>query len=101
MSSIVSNQRRAYLAQAEDAARTLGERLKSIPPAEQVALLASTAAQAGCPVDLVFTTPHRSDALDAALLLDGDLTPSTQATWAWSISSGCLLQIVVTQEDHE
>lgn len=96
---MIQNQRRAYLAQAEDAARVLGYRLRDVSPAEQVVLLASAAKAAGCPVDTVMLTEHRSDALDAAMLADGDLQPGSEG-WSWKISSGCELRIVVTQEDQ-
>lgn len=100
MSMIVTNQRRAYLAQAQDASRLLAARLRNVPPAERAAILASTAADANCPIDVTLTTPHRSDALDAAIILDGDLMPSRDATWAWHIHSGCEFIVNVTQEDH-
>lgn len=102
MSSIVQNQHRAYLAQAEDACRVFASRLAALAPAEQAALLARAAKDAGCPIDMVMRTEEKSDALDAALILDGDLRPGLTGNWAWRIGSGCEFQIHVTQGDqHE
>lgn len=100
MASIVTNQQRAFQAQAEDAARALAYRLEYLSPAQQAAILASVAKNARVPVDITLTTEHRDDALDAAVILDGDLTDADDATWCWDIGSGCRFQIVVTQDDH-
>lgn len=91
MSTITTNQRRAYLAQATDAARVLGARLRSVSPAEQAALLALAAKEAGTPIDLTMVG-EPNDWLDAREVLAGQLRCDMYGKW--EIGSGCHLQIV-------
>lgn len=88
MATITRNQQANYLAQASDAARVLADKLAALSPAEQAAILATTAAAVNCPIDIVLTTEAFTDAQEASVLMDGkQLRGSTE--WSWRISSGC------------
>lgn len=95
MATIEQNQRRAFVAQATDAAAILASRLKPLSPAQQAAILASVAHECGCPVDIVLTTHESRDGMEAAMVLDGDLAMSGDGSWCWVVGSGCTFQIVV------
>lgn len=89
MSSIVSNQRKAYQARAEDYATQFAAALLNIGPAQRAALIASVAAHSRTPIDITYTTGEREDPMDAAEILDGDLEPTDDGQWSWKTYSGC------------
>lgn len=95
MSSIVSNQRKVYIAKAEDSAKEFAAFLLNISPAQRAALIASVAHHSETPIDVTMQTGHREDAREAAAILDGDLEDDDSATWAWKTYSGCSFVIDV------
>ncbi len=95
MASIETNQRRAYLAHAQDAAFVLAERLKNLSPAQRAAIIASVAHQSATPIDITLVTGEKSDALDAAVILDGDVPEGEDGGWNWQLGSGCEFRVEV------
>lgn len=94
MSSIVENQRRAYLAHANDTATQLAGRLLMLSPAQRAAIIASVAYHSQTPIDITLVTDERDDPSSIAMLLDGDVPSSEVSTWAWALGSGCIFQVV-------
>lgn len=99
MSSIVQNQRASYLNQAQTAARNLTHTLRNLSPAQQAALLATIAAAAGTPIDIVLLSDEYEDGPEAAAILDGVLTRIRDERYAWDIGSGCSIQITTLPKE--
>lgn len=98
--SIVENQRRAYLAQAHDAAFVLSRKLENLSEPQRAAILALVAHSSRTPVDISMLTGEKDDPMEAALIMDGEAPQGTDANWAWNLGSGCQFVVTVTQEDH-
>jgi hypothetical protein len=91
VSTIVTNQKRAFVSRAISAADRLAVELRNVSPAEQAAILAIVAKNANTPIDIAMIgEPH--DWLDARAVLDGHLR--CDSTGRWEVGSGCHLQIV-------
>lgn len=88
--NIVQNQRASYLNQAQNAARNLTHTLRNLSPAQQAALLATIAAAAGTPIDIVMRGDH-GDWSEAHSTIAGRLKLNDYGQW--HIGSGCHLHI--------
>lgn len=101
MSTIVENQRRAFLARSMDAARRLADEFSNLSDPQCAAVLAVIAAARGVPVDLVYIA-DQGDIEEIASVLDGVLlrgdTPNS-----YLIGSGCTMTVVPAPgtENHE
>lgn len=87
MSSIVANQRSAYVNRAMSAARSLADELAALSPAQRAAILATIAAAVGSTVDMVLIAEHPEDEAEAAHILDGVLARCPGERYSWRISN--------------
>jgi hypothetical protein len=87
MSSIVQNQKRAFLARSMDAARRLQDELVNLSDAQRAAILAIIAAKTSTPVDIVMLTSEPGDWNEARQTCGDELkaTPDRR----WSLGNGC------------
>lgn len=86
MSSIVENQRSAYIHRAMSSARVLADDLLNLSPAQRAAVLATIAATVGSTVDMVLIAEHPEDEQEAAQILDGVLARCPGERYSWRIS---------------
>lgn len=92
MSSIVENQRRAFIAQAEDAARRLQDALVNLSDAQRAGIIARLAAKTSTPIDIVYWADAQ-DADEIASLALGHLLLGDDHN-TYQLGSGCLFQVV-------
>lgn len=101
MSSIVENQRAAFVHQAMNDLRATAHSLRNLSPAEQAASIATLAHALSCPIDVLLLTEDPTDGTDAARIADGVLTRSQLGKYAWNIGSGCHFVVtVIAHEEH-
>lgn len=100
MSHMVEVQRRAFVAQATDAAAILASRLKPLSPAQQAAILAIVTKESNAPVDLVLLG-ERGDERECSEILDGVLDRSSIQRTAWKLGSGCLFTLSILPGEEE
>lgn len=103
MSSIVSNQRSAFLAAATSDARRLTHSLANLSDAQRAAILAILAAATSTPLDLGFITSEPGDADEVDAILAGVLLRGPQPD-SYDLGNGCLLTITPqpgTETTHE
>jgi hypothetical protein len=90
--NIVSNQRRAFLAQAKDDARRLTHSLRNLSEAQRAAIIAIVAERSETPVDIVLLADH-GDAREVAETTAG-LLRRGETSDTYKLGSGCLFQVV-------
>lgn len=102
MSTIVENQRRAFLARSMDAARRLADEFSNLSDPQCAAVLAVIAAARGVPVDVVYVTSEPGDREEIEAVLDGVLLRGEQSH-SYALGNGCELVIVPQPgtENHE
>lgn len=102
MSSIVINQKRAFIAQAQDDARRFHSSLANLNDAQRAAILAITVAATSTPMDLVYVA-DQGDIDQIRFVLDGVLLRGSDPN-TYLLGSGCLFQVVPapgTETPHE
>lgn len=100
---MIANQRRAFLAGAQDDARRLASSLANLSDAERVALLAVLAAATSTPLDAIFMTSEPGDREQLDAILTGVLLRGPQPD-SYDLGNGCLLLVVPqpgTETTHE
>ena len=92
MASIVENQRRAFIAQAQDDARRLCASLANLSDAQRAAILAITAAATSTPVDMVYI----ADTGDTQLIRELVAGHLREGEWrnSYTLGSGCDFTVV-------
>jgi hypothetical protein len=91
-SRMVENQRRAFIAQAEDAARRLQDALANLSDAQRAAIIARLAEKTSTPIDIVYWADE-SDADLIAEIVDRHLRIGDDPN-TYLLGSGCLFQVV-------
>lgn len=89
---MIENQRRAFLAQAEDAARRLQDALVNLNDAQRAGIIARLAAKTSTPVDIVYWADE-NDATEIASIALGHLILGEDHN-TYQLGSGCLFQVV-------
>lgn len=85
---MIENQRRAFLASANDDARRLVHSLANLSDAQRAAILAIIAAKSSTPVDIVMMTGERSDWYEASQVAStGGLRLTAENRW--TLGNGC------------
>lgn len=99
MSSIVENQRAAFVHQAMNDLRATAHSLRNLSPAEQAASIGCLAHALQCPVDMVVLYDDPQDALDAASILDGVAPRCSSVPYAWRITGDSHFSLVCLRKD--
>lgn len=85
--NIVANQKRAFIAQAQDDARRLCASLANLSDAQRAAILAIIAAKTSTPVDIVMLTSEPGDWNEARQTCGDELKQTHDRRW--SLGNGC------------
>lgn len=91
MASIVENQKRAFIAQAQDDARRLCTSLANLSDAQRAAILAIVAMKTDTPIDIGYIADTGDSELIAQIVSGVLLRSLTQDSYL--LGSGCLFQI--------
>lgn len=91
---MLENQKRAFLAQAQDASRRFQDSLVNLSDAQRAAILAIVAAKTSTPVDIVMLTGEPGDWREAWQVVSQHLRMTPDHTWM--LGNGC--EFVVEHE---
>lgn len=91
MSTIVQNQKRAFVASAMDDARNLADSLRYLSEPQRAAILAVLAAASATPIDITLMG-EPGDEVEAYSIVDGVLARAS-GPYAWKLGSGCLFTV--------
>lgn len=92
MSTIVVNQKRAFLASAMDDAKNLAESLKFLSDAQRAAILAIVAKNSDTPVDITLIGAM-GDEIEAYMITDGVLDRAAAGPFSWKLGNGCVFRV--------